>query len=108
MFFRATINDFHKRDGDVRHSNKCDSPSVLNHEGININGIANYSLQITLNGEDINGPEQLFMYYKSPIITNVNPMLGPIEGGNNINITGFDFNQPGACNVNREICHVSN
>ena len=78
---------------------KCDSPSVLNHEGININGIANYSLQITLNGEDINGPEQLFMYYKSPIITNVNPMLGPIEGGNNINITGFDFNQPGACNV---------
>jgi len=91
IFMNATVmND---------HEIKCDSPSVLNYMGVNENHVTEYDLELTLNGIDLNGPVQKFYYYKETFITKVAPIFGPIEGGTTVNITGFDFNQPGACNV---------
>ncbi len=78
---------------------KCDSPSVLNYAGVNEKNIKFYDLEITLNGEDRNGPKQKFNYYKDTFISKLTPYYGPISGNTTVNITGFDFDQPGACNV---------
>jgi len=78
---------------------KCDSPSVLNYAGVNEKNIQFYTLEITLNGVDRNGPKQKFNYYKDTFISKVSPYYGPLSGNTTVNITGFDFGQPGACNV---------
>jgi hypothetical protein len=78
---------------------KCDSPSVLNYAGKNENGIKSYTVELTLNGIDINGPGKLFSYYEETWISSVTPILGPVDGGTFVNITGGDFNQTGVCNV---------
>ena len=91
IYMNATVMD--------ENTIKCDSPSVLNYDGVNENEITEYSLELTLNGEDINGPVQKFYYYKSPVVLGVTPIFGPVEGGTTVNITGYDFLQPGACNI---------
>jgi len=78
---------------------KCDSPSVLNYAGVNENKVQFYDLEITLNGANRNGPKQKFSYYKDTYINKVTPIYGPITGNTTVNISGFDFNQTGACNV---------
>jgi hypothetical protein len=78
---------------------KCDSPSVLNYAGINEKNVTEYDLELSLNGIDITGPVYKFYYYKETIVTGVNPIFGPIEGNTQVNITGYNFNQKGACNV---------
>ena len=78
---------------------KCDTPSVLNYDGVNEQHITQYQVEITLNGVEINGPQQTFYYYKAPTITGVTPIFGPVEGGTTVNITGFDFKQREACNI---------
>jgi hypothetical protein len=78
---------------------KCDSPSVLNYAGINEKNITEYNLELSLNGIDITGPVMKFTYYKETVVTGVYPAYGPVEGNTKVNITGFDFNQKGACNV---------
>ena len=91
IFTNATVMD--------ENTIKCDSPSVLNADNINENNITFANLEISLNQEDFNGPEQKFYYYVSPYISSVSPIFGPIEGGTDVNITGGVFNQEGACNV---------
>ena len=91
IFMNATVMD--------ENTIKCDSPSVLNVDGINENNVTFANLEISLNSEDFNGPEQKFYYYVAPYISNVNPIFGPINGGTEVNITGGVFNQEGACNV---------
>ncbi len=78
---------------------KCDTPSVLNYEGINVNNITETNVELTLNGVDINGPALKFYYYKETVISAIEPQRGPIEGNTNVKISGYDFKQPGACNV---------
>ena len=80
------------------HEIKCDSPSVLNYKGINEKNIEFYDVEITLNGNDLNGPAQRFFYYKDTVITKVDPFYGPLSGNTTVNINGFGFNQTGACN----------
>ena len=91
IFTNATVMD--------ENTIKCDSPSVLNYNGINENNITYANLEISINSKDFNGPEQKFYYYVSPFISNVNPIFGPIEGGTDVDIYGGVFNQEGACNV---------
>ena len=81
------------------HTIKCDSPSVLNYDGVNENKVTSYPLELTLNGEDVNGPQQMFYYYKAPVVTGISPIFGPVNGGTTVNITGFDFLQKEACNI---------
>ena len=78
---------------------KCDSPSVLNYDGVNEKNITQYHLELTLNGNDLNGPVQMFYYYKAPVVLGVEPIFGPVEGGTTVNITGYNFKQPGTCNI---------
>ncbi|MCP3686031.1 MAG: hypothetical protein GY861_25580 [bacterium] len=93
-------------DGNIRmnatvmneHEIKCDSPSVLNYKGINEKNIKYYDVMITLNGVDFNGPAHKFYYYKDTIISKLDPFYGPISGNTTVDMTGFNFNQTGACN----------
>lgn len=78
---------------------KCDSPSVLNGMGINEKNITQYDVEITLNDNDLNGPTQIFYYYKDTFTTSLDPIFGPRSGNTTVNITGLDFTQPGVCNV---------
>lgn len=78
---------------------KCDSPSVLNYEGINEKNITEYDVQITLNNKDLSGPMQKFSYYKDTVIRSITPIYGPQSGNTTVNVTGSDFTQAGACNA---------
>lgn len=78
---------------------KCDSPSVLNGEGINENNIDFYTLELSLNGIDISGPAQKFYYYKETFITNISPIFGPLRGNTPVNLTAINLNHKNACNV---------
>lgn len=76
---------------------KCNSPSVLNFEGINVNNITEYPIVITLNGKDRYGPAQTFRYYIAPKIKSITPNLGIIRGGEEVTVTGGPFKQVNAC-----------
>lgn len=91
IYMNATVYD--------EHQIKCDSPSVLNYNGINEKNITEYSVEITLNNRDLNGPKKGFKYYKDTIITGVYPKFGPISGNTTVNVTGIGFNHPNACNT---------
>jgi len=78
---------------------KCDSPSVLNYDGINEKNITQYNVEITLNDRDLNGPKKIFYYYKDTVIRSLDPIFGPISGNTTVNLTGSDFTQQGACNT---------
>lgn len=77
---------------------KCDSPSVLNYKGVNEKNIEFYDIEITLNGIDLSGPAQRFFYYKDTLTTKVDPYYGPVSGNTSVLVSGYNFNQTGACN----------
>lgn len=78
---------------------KCDSPSVLNSDGINDRNIDFYSLELSLNGIDISGPAQKFYYYKETYITNISPNFGPLKGDTPLNLTAINLDHQNACNI---------
>ncbi len=77
----------------------CDSPSVLNSEGVNEKKIDFYKLELSLNGFDISGPAQNFYYYAETLITDITPKFGPLSGDTPVNITVFNLPQKNACNI---------
>jgi hypothetical protein len=78
---------------------KCDSPSVLNYDGVNENNVTEYDIEITMNGVDFDGPKRKFYYYVETNLWSVTPQLGPVEGGTLVKLQGGDFTQRGACNT---------
>ena len=69
----------------------CDSPSVLDKFGNNVNNITSSTLQITLNGVDKFKYPNPFVYYTLPQVFSITPTSGPYQGGTQITITGSDF-----------------
>lgn len=78
---------------------KCDSPPAQGWFKKDTKGLRFYYLEITLDGKLYGGPPQKFYYYKDPDITGVNPIMGPIDGGTEVTISGVGFNQPATCNM---------
>lgn len=78
---------------------KCDSPSVLNSDGVNEKNVDFYTLELSLNGIDISGPAQNFYYYKETLITNISPIFGPLRGNTPVNLTAINLDHKNACNV---------
>ena len=78
---------------------KCDSPPAENWTRFTEEKIVYYYVKITLNGIEISGPEQKFIYYKEADIYSVTPNLGPVDGGTLSKIDGRGFNQIGVCNM---------
>lgn len=75
----------------------CDTPSVLNSQGENVNNITNYTIDITINGIDVVPSNKTFIYYTQPTLISITPAVGPITGNTKINLTGSDFSTH--CNV---------
>ena len=78
---------------------KCDAPpaAVWPREGEETP--KQFTLEITLDGRELNGPAKPFIYYKDPEITKVSPTLGPAKGGTSVTIEGVGFRQEGVCNA---------
>lgn len=77
---------------------KCDSPPVLNDEGINENFVDYYELEISLNGKDISGPPKNFYYYPESQLNMLYPIFGPLGGNTPVNVTAFGISHKNACN----------
>lgn len=58
-----------------------------------------YYVEVTIDGgREIAGPRFKFMYYKDPVLSDIQPGSGPTRGGTTVKILGSGFNQEGACN----------
>lgn len=64
----------------------CDSPSVLDKFGNNVNDIETLSLKITLNQVDVFDTNTNFTYYTENYLSLVTPNNGPLTGGTNVTI----------------------
>jgi len=71
----------------------CDSPSVLDANGNNINNTEKYSFEVTLNLADIINPNLTFHYYTQPSIYSIYPFSGPLKGNTSVSIKGSDFSK---------------
>lgn len=93
IFTNATIMD--------EFTIKCDSPSLLNSQGYSMltNHMLFYYVEVTIDGgREIAGPRFKFMYYKDPVLSDIQPGSGPTRGGTTVKVLGTGFNQEGACN----------
>jgi hypothetical protein len=79
----------------------CDSPSLLNKQGYAIEADnAWFDVYITLDGgttlSDSNGR---FEYYSEPFIYDLQPALGPMNGGTIVTVNGTGFDQNTTCGI---------
>ena len=69
----------------------CDSPSVLNNFGVNVNNTVSLPVRVTFNGVDMVPTNRIFTYYTQPTELMVTPHWGPLEGGTQVTVVGNNF-----------------
>ena len=69
----------------------CDSPSVLNNFGVNVNNTVSLPVRVTFNLVDMVPTNRIFTYYTQPKELMVTPHFGPTEGGTQVSIIGSNF-----------------
>ena len=77
---------------------KCDSPPAQGWYRSDTKEPRFYNVEITLDGTLFGGPPQRFNYYKEPEINSIFPIMGPIEGGTELTISGVGFGQTSVWN----------
>ena len=78
---------------------KCDSPALPTGPGSEEQSISSYDLTLLVSDIDECGPAQPFYYYKPPVISDISPIMGGVDGDTTVKISGSGFDQPGACNI---------
>ena len=64
----------------------CDSPSVIDKDGINVNNTKNLTIKITLNRVDYVNAKVVFSYYTMPDVFSILPGNGPLVGGTHVTV----------------------
>jgi hypothetical protein len=72
----------------------CDSPKLISE-----NGAMWYNVSITTDGQYISQATANFTYYEDPVITVVDPWVGPLQGKTPVLVSGKGFKNPGICDL---------